>query len=113
MKANEIKRIAEKYRDEWAVVGIRTQYEEFKLGEINHKSYIWDDDEMTEEMHTGISVTNIFDESNAVAMHAEDYDDRGYYHGEHIAIIVGDDYYYGQDEGEFVLQDAIVVEILK
>lgn len=113
MKAAEIKKIAEKYREEWEAVGVRTQYEEFKLGEINHKSHMWDNDEMTDIVHTGISVTDVFNKSNAVAMHADDYDSRSYYMGNHMAIIVSDDYYYGQDEGELVLRDAIVVEILK
>ena len=113
MKTSEIKARAEKYMDEWAVVGIRTQDEEFILGEIEHKSHIWYDDNMTDMQHNGISCSDAAD-INAVRMHADDYDPRkGYYYGEHMAIIVGTEYYMGQDEGEVVICNQIVVEILR
>ena len=112
MKIKEIREIAEQYKNEYEAVAVRTQEEEFKLGTIGHLSKIWDNGEETEIELNGISATDI--ESEAVKMHSEEHDLRsGYYYGDHLAIIVGNNYTMGEDDGEVIITDAEVIEILK
>lgn len=36
----------------------------------------------------------------------------GYYYGDHVAVIAGNSWDYGEDAGEIVIHDPIVIEIL-
>jgi hypothetical protein len=110
MTASEIKKIAEKYKDEYEYVGVRTQEEAFKLGTLEHCSSVWDDGDETAEMLDGISVTDV--DSVALKMHTgEDMMCRSYY-GDHLAIICGNYAQMGDDAGELVISDPVVVEVL-
>lgn len=112
MTISEIKVAAEKFIGEYAVVAIRTQEVAFDLGEISHNSKVWDNGDETDEELDGISATNI--NSRMVKMHSSEYDSHsGYYYGKHMAIIIGNRYEMGEDDGEVIIQDATVVEILK
>ena len=110
MTASEIKKIAEKYKGEYEYIGVRTQEEAFKLGALDHCSSVWDDGNETEGMLNGISVTNVH--SDALKMHTgEDPMFRSYF-GEHKAIICGNSAESGDDEGELIIADPVVVEVL-
>lgn len=109
MTAVEIREIAEKYEMAYSVVGVRTQEEPFQLGELAHVSSVWEDGEETAQLLAGISVTDI--NSNAVKMHTgESWNS---YYGEHLAIVCGDAVGAGEDEGEVIITNAVVVEIIK
>lgn len=82
-------------------VGIRVQEEEFELGEIAHVSKVWIDGVETEEELDGICVINIKDIKNASD-----------YFGDHAAIICGDEALCGDDYGELIISDPVVVEII-
>lgn len=110
MTVTEIRAAAEKYTDYYEFVGIRTQEETFELGSIEHVSSVWDDGEETGETLTGISVTDI--NSNMIIMHSDEHG-LNYYYGKHLAVICGNSAEYGADEGELIIEDAVVVEILK
>lgn len=113
MTIEEIKAIASKYETEYEYVGIRTQEEPFELGHMTHRSHIWEDGEDTGEMLDGVSCTSV--KSKAVAMHCDGKRNNpgGYYYGDHVAIICGNTATLGEDEGELIIEGAVVVEIIK
>lgn len=96
------KEIAEELFYDYEIIGIRVQEEPFELGEISHLSHIWDDGE-----DTG-------DELNGICVQKVDTLDKYHnnYYGNHVAIIAGNTYTYGEDPGEVIIEDAIVVKIL-
>lgn len=112
MTGSEIKAVAERYSNDYDYVGIRTQEHPYSLGAINHQSHVWDDGYDTGEQLEGVSATNIH--SDAVHMHGDgkEYNRNGYYYGDHIAIICGNAATGGEDVGEIIIEDAVVVEIV-
>lgn len=116
----EISELVAPYIGKYKYVAIRTQEESFQLGDIEHKSSVWRNGEETNRKLTGISATNI--KSNAIAMHSDAKKERsmqkkykinGYYYGDNVAIIVGNNAKRGADAGEIVINDAKVVKIIK
>lgn len=96
--------LAEELYYDYEVVGIRVQEEPFRLGEMDHVSHIWDDGEDTGEELDGVCTV-----SSTVADRVFKMLD---YYGEHVAIIAGNEYRWGQDYGEIIIRDPVVVEIL-
>lgn len=108
------------YIGKYKYVGIRTQDEQFQLGEISHESVVWRNGVETQKSLGGISATSI--KSEAIAAHSDIKQDRselrrfknsGYYYGKNVAIIVGNDAKRGRDTGEIVIRDPKVVKILR
>ena len=106
MTVEDIREIAEKYSMDYEKVCIRTQEVPFELGEMTHESSVWVDGTETDETVDGLSATDC--SSRCVKWHVD-----GTYYGNYTAIVCGNDYEYGEDEGEIVLHDAVVVEIIK
>lgn len=106
MMTNEMiqraKEVAEDLFFDYEVIGIRFQSEAFELGAISHHSHVWVDGEDTCEELDGICVQKI----ETIGKYNNEY------FGDHIAIIAGNEYSYGEDAGEVIINDAIVVEIL-
>ena len=102
MTVEEIKEIAEKYSMDYEKVCIRTQEVPFELGEMTHESSVWVDGEETKETLGGVCATDC--NSRCVKCHVD-----GTYYGDYAAIVCGNDYEYGEDEGEIILHDAVVV----
>ena len=100
---NKIRQIAERYEDKYGVVAIRTQTVPFELGEIEHESSVWEDNIESDERLDGICATDISNKYGLV---------EHFYEGNHQAIIVGDRYEYGNDLGEVIIKNPIVVEII-
>lgn len=99
-----IKAMEEIEAETWyEVYGIRTQEEPFALGEIDHRSHIWEDGDDTGEELDGICCTT----KEMAKLHTS-----GYYYGKHTAIIAGNRSHSGEDEGEIVITDPVVVRIL-
>lgn len=86
----------------WGIVALRAQAEPFELGELAHNSVVWIDGEETEEELNG-----------ACGLALDDVELINNYYNDHIAIIAGDRYEWGQDPGELIIEDAQVVEIIK
>ena len=105
MKTAEIIAAMEEVETEtwYEVYGIRTQEEPFELGEIDHRSLVWVDGEETDEELDGLSCTR----KEFARMHTN-----GSYFGDHIAIIAGTRYTAGEDAGEIIISDPVVVRIL-
>lgn len=106
MTANEIKQAMDEAENEtwYEVYGVRTQEEAFELGEIDHRSHVWHDGDDTGEELNGLCCT--------VKAMARQHADGGSYYGGHVAIIAGSRYTMGEDAGEIIIQDPVVVRIL-
>ena len=111
VKPEIIRQLAErgkKYQDDYEYVGIRVQEQAFELGPIYHCSNVWDDGEMTEIELNGICTIDIDHVERAM------YKFGKYvywpYRGDHVAVIVGNRATYGEDLGELVIEDPVVVE---
>lgn len=108
------------YIGKYKYVGLRTQSEEFQLGEVSHKSAVWINGVETSRNLSGLSATSV--KSKEVAAHSdakksfeqmEQFGVEGYYPGGNVAIVVGNDAKRGRDTGEIVIRDPKVVKILK
>ena len=98
---NKIQDVADELFCEYEVIGIRVQEQPFELGEMSHVSHIWDDGEDTGE------------ELNGVCAVKHDWISQSHlYFGEHVAIIAGNRYSYGEDPGEIIIEEPVVVEVL-
>lgn len=91
-------------------IGIRTQDEAFAPGELAHRSHVWADGDDTGEELDGVSATDI--NSHCIRMHCDDVIN-GRYIGDHCAIIAGNSAQWGEDEGEIVISDPVVIHIIR
>ena len=98
---NTAKAVAEELWDEYEKVGIRVQDCPFTLGAMDHVSHVWIDGVDTGEGLPGVCALDL---SSSNLWHE--------YFGQHVAIIAGNEYSYGDDPGEIILHDAEVVRIL-
>ena len=89
--------------------GIRTQDVPFEMGEIDHKSVVWIDGEITDEELDGVCATDIDPDDivKSLSRHAN-----GGYEGEHIAILAGSYAASGDDPFEVVMENPDVIAIL-
>ena len=86
---------------DYEIIGVRVQENEFTEGEILDNSFIWIDGEMTDEELDGTCAVKLEDAELT----------KGYF-GEHVAIIVGESFTYGEDLGEIIIRDAEVLEVV-
>jgi len=110
MTVEELREKAEAYKGIYEYVAIRTQEEPFELGQILHESSVWVNGDETENKLDGISATDI--NSPAVQMHVDKNYRYGYYFGHRKAIICGNRATYGEDVGEVIISDPVVMEVL-
>lgn len=94
------KELAEKYFWDYEIIALRVQDVEFSLGNIEHHSQVWIDGDETGEDLNGICATKL------------DFVGKVNYFGDHAAILAGNQYSYGEDTGEVIIEDAIVLEVL-
>lgn len=97
----KIKEIADEFCFDYEVIGVRVQEQPFELGELSHVSHVWDDGEDTGAELDGVCVVKA---DFAGKCHQ--------YFGDHAAVIAGNRYTYGEDPGEIIIEDPIVVEVL-
>ena len=98
----EIKKIADDMDLTWdyEYVGVRVQEQAFELGSISHLSHVWDNGEDTGVELDGICVCDL------------DRLGHEHYFGDHVAIICGNEASYGEDDGELIIRDAEVVNVI-
>lgn len=109
MTVKEIKARANIYINDFAVIAIRTQEVPFAPGIIKHVSKVWADGEELETELDGVSATLI--NSKSLIMHSSEHTGMsGFYYGNYQAIIGGNDYELGEDEGEVIIKDALVLD---
>lgn len=93
---------------DYYLVGIRCQEVPFELGEMNHVSHHWEDDEDTGEELPGVCVVDAGSARRVFGgLFSVDYP------GEHVAIVASNFGRNGEDYGELVLENPEVIEILK
>lgn len=97
----KIRELENEYSWDYEQVCIRVQEVPFELGEMEHQSSVWVDGDETDEQLDGISTLSV-----KYAQNAE------FYFGDHLAIVAGNEYSYGQDAGEVIIRDPVVLEIL-
>ena len=100
----KIEEIAEDNRFDYEVIGVRVQEVPFELGSIDHVSHVWDDGEDTGEELSGLSCCRVDS--------LRDANSNGYYYGDYVAVIGGIRYEYGEDIGEIVIADPVVIAII-
>lgn len=93
--------VADPYRD-YEYVGIRVQDDvPFELGEMFHVSHVWVDGDDTGEELPGVCVID----GRKAELSAS-------YCGNHAAIICGNHAEYGEDPGELIISDPVVLTVL-
>ena len=89
---------------DYEAVGVRVQDVPFAPGPMAHRSHVWDNGDDTGEELPGVSAMR-WDSIDAAQRH-------GSYYGDYVAVIAGNAWDYGEDAGEIVIHDPIVIEIL-
>lgn len=97
----KIRELKNEYSWDYEQVCIRVQDIPFELGEMDHQSSVWVDDNETDEHLDGVCTLSVEYAQNA-----------DFYFGDHLAIVAGNEYSYGQDPGEVIICDPVVLEIL-
>jgi hypothetical protein len=112
MNAAEIRKLIEDngWDDKYSYIGIRSQDQEFALGQFHHQSVVWDDGNETDEVLDGACCTDY--NSRALGMHTGE-DRWARYNYKHTAIIASDYADYGEDEGELIISDPEVLYIIR
>jgi hypothetical protein len=100
----QVRKIVEDNDTGYECIAVRVQEVPFELGEMSHVSHRWDDGDDTGEELDGVCGTAV----NAIKANA-----RTTYYGEHLAVIAGNHYTYGEDAGEVVISDPQVIAIIK
>lgn len=96
------KAVSEELFYDYEKFSIRVQDVPFKLGSMEHVSHIWVDGEDSGNELDGICSQDV--ESLEKYPHE--------YFGEYAAIVAGNEYSYGEDAGEIIIRDPVVVKIL-
>jgi len=103
----DIEAIIDEAKRHYEFVGLRTVEDGHDPLE---ESKVWIDGEITEDGVGGVCATDV-DEFTAYAQHnmAEKNYRVGFYFGENTYIVAGNKSSYGDDLGEIVIEDAIVI----
>lgn len=86
-------------------IGFRVQEVPFSLGEMNHRSHVWNDGNDTGEELDGVCALDV----RSMFFRPSRY---GEYIGDYAAIVAGNYAEYGVDAGEIVISDPVVVEVI-
>jgi len=87
-------------------IGLRTQDTPFELGSLDHTSSVWIDGTETDELLDGVCVTDL------QSQHTPSYLSKMVYYGKYTAIIGGNRATRGEDLGELIISDPVVLVIL-
>ncbi len=101
---NEIK--AKNFDYGFDYIGIRVQEEPAIEGILNHQSVQWTNGEETDEKLNGVCAINVNDDVN----HLINYQG---YHGDWLLLLGSNNIEYGEDDGEIIMIDPYVIEILR
>lgn len=89
-------------------LGIRCDDAVYEVGDVLPRSRAYDDDQLTGEILNGTSVLAVGDDLDAVVQKAE----RSYF-GDHLYLVGGEYGGPGQDRGEILIRDAVVIRVLR
>lgn len=109
-KLEKILSVIENYDGSADAFGLRSDDRDLQIGEIFPASRVWEAGEATEELLDGTSVTGIrYAEDAAKAL---DLQLSVYNYSQPLYLVAGTVNSYGEDEGEYILEDAEVLAIL-
>lgn len=109
-KLEKILSVIESYDGSAEAFGLRSDDREMQVGEIFPASRAWEDGEATEDLLDGTSVTGFrYAEDAAKAL---DLQLSIYNYGQPLYLVAGNVNSYGEDAGEYILEDAEVLAIL-
>lgn len=94
--------IADELSMDYEVFGVRVQDVPFTMGAMDHASHVWDNGDDTGEELDGVCAQDV---KTLNKYH-------NVYYGDYIAVVAGNDYSYGEDAGELIISDPVVVAIL-
>ena len=97
--------VAEDLFYDYEMFAIRIQETPFQLGELDHVSHEWIDGEDTGDELDGVCCTEIDSYKHSSSF--------GEYFGEYAAVIAGNYYSWGEDAGEVIIRNPVVVAILQ
>lgn len=108
MSIDEIKEMVEDR--EYDYIGLRIDDNvNYGIGDIANVSRVWDNNELTDETLDGTCCIGIsYPEDVERAL-----DLAKIYCGDRWYLIAGDNAEYGEDDGEIIIEDAIVVTVVK
>lgn len=96
------KEIAKEFAFDYEKIAVRVQDVPFTAGPMDHCSHVWVDGEETDETLDGVCGQDI----TTIDRYNHNYC------GSHVALVAGNDYTYGEDAGEIIISDAVVIAIL-
>ena len=90
---------------DYEYVGVRVHDDQYAIGQTMPDSRRWDDGEPTDDMLDGTSAIDLRDNRAAQLIQA--------YMGDYLSIIAGWYASDGEDDGEIVIRDAVVLATIK
>lgn len=94
---------------DYPYIAVRSQDVPFTAGEtIDHLSSIWIDGDETDDTLDGVSATKI----DRMYLYDGDHFQYGYYYGDYVAILGSDNAEYGEDDGELIMIDPVVLAVI-
>ena len=102
------RRFVEKW-EKWTWYGVRCCDDLLSVGDTVPNSRVWDDGEPTDEMLDGASCIKVAHDG----IGPELFDMVSSYVGEHVYLIAGHYASYGEDDGEIIIRDAVVVDVIE
>lgn len=97
-------------RGGYGYYGIRVDYDvAYNVGDHTATSRDWEDNEPTDNYLGGtccVGIAYVDDIDRAIQI-------ANTYYGDHVYLIGGDSMEYGEDDGEYIIKDAVVVAVLQ
>ena len=81
----------------------------YNVGDRTATSHDWEDTEPEDDYLNGtccVGISYVEDIDKAIKI-------ANTYYGDHVCLIGGDSMEYGEDEGEYIIKDAVVVAVLQ
>jgi len=94
---------------DYGYVGLRAQESDYGMtvgDKADHQSTLWDDGEMTEDLLDGICCISAREAARRVLSF-------GAYMGNVIIVLGSNHSEHGEDDGELILRDAVVLDIIR
>lgn len=120
MTAQEIMKVMEENKGQFSVFGIRGDDIDMKIGEYFQFSHdmVYEDYYGEEKLLDGSCAIGIEDPDEDDIQNALDHITKTYLY-KHLYVVAGDDYDYGNDDGEFIINNcngengAVVLAVIK
>ena len=96
----------------WTWYGVRCCDDDLARGDKVPASRVWDDGEPTDEMLAGASCLKVAHDGIGPAHILDHLARLSSYVGDHVYLVGGHYASYGEDDGEIVIEDAVVIDVI-